>query len=427
MEAKLIDFKQALEINLVKVDKKTELKTNSFNDKLKEANKNTKSVDKGSNRDKKEVKKVEENKETEEIKDEVEELEGLEKKDKIVYEGMVNLLNIKAIVVDESPKISLEELSQSVVSLEENLEKPNDLELDEEIINLINLHEDEIKLNEVPKGDLQEELIDKLTTVDNQEVKSLDKQEIKSEVVTQNTNKKEISIEDESLEEEPIVVSSPINTEEVINEETTKHFGEGNKKSETKLSEDYELVLSSDKEVNNESFGPIIKEGIEFTNENLMEVEIPEVEPKEVVKQIVDQVKFDLSENKSEMKLTLKPEALGEMTMNVEVTKDGIIAKVMVDNYKTKEIIDGNILQLKEGIKDTGMEIKTFEVFVGNGSDFDQHNFDQSSQFNLKQNSKKLKIKTTNNQGLKDYEDGIGEGQVQGNSYNIEEGLNLFA
>lgn len=421
MEAKLIDFKQALEINLVKVDKKIEIKTNTFNDKLKEANKNTKLVDKSSNKGKKEVGKIEE------IKDEVEELEVLEKKDKLIYEGMVNLLNIKPIVVDESPKINLEELGQSIVSLEENLEKPSDLGLDEEIINLIQLHEDEMKLDEVSKGDLKEELLERLTRVDKQGVKSLNKQEMKAEVVTQNTSKKEFSVEDENLEEEPILVSNPINTEEIINEETTKHFGEGNEKSETNPSEDYELVLSSDKEVKNESFGPIIKEGIEFTNENLMEVEIPEVEPKEVVKQIVDQVKLDLSENKSEMKLTLKPEALGEMTMNVEVTKDGIIAKVMVDNYKTKEIIDGNILQLKEGIKGTGMEIKTFEVFVGNGSDFDQHNFDQSSQFNLKENNKKLKIKATNNQGLKDYEDGIGERQVQGSSYNMEEGLNLFA
>ena len=47
--------------------------------------------------------------------------------------------------------------------------------------------------------------------------------------------------------------------------------------------------------------------------------------------------------------------------MKIEVAKGAITAKIMVEN-QNKEIIEGNIIQLKEEIKDTGLEIKTFEV-----------------------------------------------------------------
>ncbi len=110
--------------------------------------------------------------------------------------------------------------------------------------------------------------------------------------------------------------------------------------------------------------------------------------------------------------------------MNIEVVKGAVTAKIIVENQRTKEIIEGNLIQLKEGIKDTGLEIKTFEVFVGNNSDFDKHS---SGQFNLKQNNKKVKLKSQDNKSVKVYGEQPIENEGNINEEYFENSLNLFA
>ncbi len=110
--------------------------------------------------------------------------------------------------------------------------------------------------------------------------------------------------------------------------------------------------------------------------------------------------------------------------MNIEVIKGEVIAKVMVESQRTKEVIESNLIQLKEGIKDTGLEIKTFEVFVGSGSDFDKHN---SGQFNLNKNNQKTKIKVQDNKSIKNYEEGSIDNKINSIGLYSENGLNLFA
>lgn len=156
---------------------------------------------------------------------------------------------------------------------------------------------------------------------------------------------------------------------------------------------------------------------------NSLESEDP-IDPKDLIQQIVQKFEVDLSQEKNEMKISLKPEALGNMTMSIEVVKETIIARIMVDNHRTKEIIENNLFQLKEGIKDSGLEIKTFEVFVGNNSDFDQHN--PSSNFNFNQGSRKIKIKSMKNDSL-NYEGSINESNAKTPGVYSTSNINLLA
>ncbi|TCU70588.1 flagellar hook-length control protein FliK [Tissierella praeacuta] len=178
-----------------------------------------------------------------------------------------------------------------------------------------------------------------------------------------------------------------------------------------------------DTELGIESFISMNKNEIRFEKDNLIKLDdLDTVRDKDVIQQIVEKAKFNLSDNKNEMRIKLKPEILGEMTMNIEVVKGTVIAKIMVDNQRAKEIIEGNLIQLKEGIKDTGLEIKTVEVFVGNNSDFDKHN---SGQFNLKQNNKRIKVKSQDRKAVSGYDEQTVENMTNINT--LEEGLNLFA
>ena len=72
--------------------------------------------------------------------------------------------------------------------------------------------------------------------------------------------------------------------------------------------------------------------------------------------------------------------------MNLEVTKGEVAARITVENYKTKEILEANIQNLQEELEETGMEIKSFEVFVGQDSDCERDGNERFNFFNQKNN-----------------------------------------
>ncbi len=434
MQAKMLNFKQPLEVNATIINKKKDFKGSDFSKKLDLASKDKVSLKRQSEEKRNNPKTNNENKvdrtKEKEVNKEVDLEEKVKEEDDVQYENIINILNLNKI--EEASKIEIDtskseeslDLLESLPNLEENSELEDQLLLTKDY-ELINPKENEDHSKNLKEFNLED--------LEKNDLINLDQKESKSESSGEKIVEKEINLESNEFEEVAVVKDENISkVKENSNENSKDEFKDGNQENTTDTSEEYELVKTSESEegpeLSNDSFSPIIKNGLEFSTDNIIETEIPQVEPKEVVKQIVDQVKFDLSESKNEIKLTLKPEALGEMTMNIEVSKDGIIAKIMVDNYNTKEVIESNIFQLKEGIKDTGMEIKTFEVFVGNGSDFDQH---ESGQFNFNQNNKRLKIKNQNKRAnsnfIEAYEDGTINENNEENQIKLNGGLNLFA
>lgn len=214
-------------------------------------------------------------------------------------------------------------------------------------------------------------------------------------------------------------------------------YGEGDKedfkkdsKPETfkleQLKEDLNTNTKEDLNVNNKTNFTFETQERKLPLANDVEFKEHEtIDKKQFMDHIVERAKFDLGNNKNQIKVTLKPKSLGEMIMEVEVVKNNLVAKIMVDNFRAKEIIENNLFQLKEGIEDTGLEIKTFEVFVGNNSDFNKHN---SNQFNFNGRNKKLKVKGEKlDKKLEFYEDNTKIQETK--PINIYSGtnLNLFA
>ncbi|MBZ2173873.1 flagellar hook-length control protein FliK [Schnuerera sp. xch1] len=148
-----------------------------------------------------------------------------------------------------------------------------------------------------------------------------------------------------------------------------------------------------------------------------------QIDRKEVIKQIVDKIKLTLNENKQEVRIKLKPDVLGELLLKMEVKEGAIMTKIMVDNYRTKELIETNLLQFKEQVEDNGMKIKTFEVFVGTNEDFEQSER-ENFYYNKHKSKSKIKIKDNNSEGLRTYDNNFTR-REQTNHY--EGQLNLFA
>jgi flagellar hook-length control protein FliK len=110
----------------------------------------------------------------------------------------------------------------------------------------------------------------------------------------------------------------------------------------------------------------------------------------DIVNKLVEKAKLDVTGQQSEIKLKLKPEILGEMTLKIAIEKGIITAKALVESYQVKELIESNLDQLKDELKEHGMDIKGFDVSVGKDHSFSENRY--RNEYN-KTINKKLRIK----------------------------------
>lgn len=127
-------------------------------------------------------------------------------------------------------------------------------------------------------------------------------------------------------------------------------------------------------------------------NSNILNRNETNIDKNDIIKQIVDKANILLKEDKSVVRIKLKPEILGELVLKVEVENGKVVAKALVDNYKTKEILETNVYQLKEGLEEKGLDIKTFEINVGIDENYDK---ERNSDFNFDQRRDRPKFRNT--------------------------------
>lgn len=353
--------------------------------------------------------------------------------------------------------------SGEIIDFEETLIEKDISELNINI-ELTNMEEDvELNLSEglknVMLSDEIEDLNSKLSSGNNEIKSNLgkilqagDEKENNDLLEKLNINNKEvktdINLESEKENEEEVKLKPfYFENSQVINDEDKTEEINSQKLDNSNMNKDVEKDIgdkhgSKDVNIETEDLDTIkpkidlkdnifsIEKKAEINLINDLETAVKELEPidtKETIKHIAEQMKFSINNNKNQIKINLKPETLGELTMEIEVIKGALTAKIMVDNYKAKEMIQNNLFQLKEEIKDTGLEIKSFEVFVNNGNDFSKQgrehlNFNQFNKKNRNNASMKKLLNEKDNIGYVDNSDFNSET----NKY-IEGSLNLFA
>ncbi|RKD34438.1 flagellar hook-length control protein FliK [Thermohalobacter berrensis] len=122
-----------------------------------------------------------------------------------------------------------------------------------------------------------------------------------------------------------------------------------------------------------------------------------------LINQIIKQAKVNVNGNESQVKIKLKPDILGEMTLKVTMEKGLATAKAVVESYYVKEVLESNLHQLKESLKEQGVKIETFEVTVGKDTSFSNNN---SNNWNMGRNRQfKGKSKIIKEENL--YEDAV--------------------
>lgn len=90
-----------------------------------------------------------------------------------------------------------------------------------------------------------------------------------------------------------------------------------------------------------------------------------------VVNQIIEKIKVGFTSEISEIRITLKPEQLGDVTLKIASQNGIVTAMITTENQRIKEIIEANFNLLRDSLAEQGIEVSQLEVNVGTGNSDD--------------------------------------------------------
>ena len=101
----------------------------------------------------------------------------------------------------------------------------------------------------------------------------------------------------------------------------------------------------------------------------------------DILKQMIDSIRVNVTANTSSMELQLTPESLGKINLNV-VTKNGeVTATITAQNDTVKAAIESQLIELKENLNNQGLKVSSVEVTVANqGFDFNRETAEHNNQ-----------------------------------------------
>lgn len=98
--------------------------------------------------------------------------------------------------------------------------------------------------------------------------------------------------------------------------------------------------------------------------EQAVEAVLPEVDAENVVRQLVERIEVTVTEDVSSFEMQLNPEHLGKINLQV-VAKDGMVtAQIATENAAVKEVLESQIVILKESLNNQGIEVEAVEVTI---------------------------------------------------------------
>lgn len=114
---------------------------------------------------------------------------------------------------------------------------------------------------------------------------------------------------------------------------------------------------------------------------------------REIVNQVIDQIRISIKPETTSMEMTLNPENLGKVSLTV-MAKDGhLTASFTAQNQVTKEALEGQMQTLKENLTSQGIKVDAIEVNIQSFA-FDERNQMGSGQ-EKKEQSKSRERKLT--------------------------------
>ncbi len=110
---------------------------------------------------------------------------------------------------------------------------------------------------------------------------------------------------------------------------------------------------------------------------------------KSIIDQIAKEMTFRMKDNVSEIRVSLKPESLGEVTVNMQMEESKLTAQINVDQSNVKAAVESQLPHLRQTLAERGIEIHRIDVLVADQS-LARESRDQQSGKSKKRNGELL-------------------------------------
>ncbi|KXZ39770.1 hook-length control protein FliK [Alkalithermobacter thermoalcaliphilus JW-YL-7 = DSM 7308] len=116
------------------------------------------------------------------------------------------------------------------------------------------------------------------------------------------------------------------------------------------------------------------------------------IEHKNLIDQISNKIKLNISDNTSSIEIKLEPESLGKLIVKVVLEKGILTARLITQNEEVRSFIELNIEELKDSLIDKGINIQSLSVSVDSQrEDFNRHmNILKATSYNKRINKERI-------------------------------------
>jgi len=90
------------------------------------------------------------------------------------------------------------------------------------------------------------------------------------------------------------------------------------------------------------------------------------INKEEVFNKILEDSRVLNNGEMKEIRIKLKPDSLGKLTIRLIMENGGMTARFITENYKAKDAIESNFSQLQDVLHEKGVNIQELSVFIGN-------------------------------------------------------------
>lgn len=245
------------------------------------------------------------------------------------------------------------------------------------------------------------QLVDQIGQIDLEEV-GLTTEDITSYLENLNLNNSEdmhaeeavvttIVEEDSDTDSEVLNSKNSLNTESALNNNDTKvevqkYTTDSDRDSSSSRQQ------SQDPSVEQANFNTILNNVTNVSTVESFGNELVQIQQmRDIMNQVVEQIKVIIKPDQTSMEMNLNPESLGKVNL-VVAQKDGLLtAQFTVQNNVAKEALESQMQTLKENFTNQGVKVDAVEVLVSN-SPFSQDNMSEGSKEQQKSSGKRKNI-----------------------------------
>jgi len=93
------------------------------------------------------------------------------------------------------------------------------------------------------------------------------------------------------------------------------------------------------------------------------------VDNEAIIRQITEKMHHAIRNGVQEVRMVMRPEALGEVRMSLRVEGDVVFARIQVENSQVKAIVESQLQNLKDSLEQQNLQAGAFSVDVGSDTD----------------------------------------------------------